>query len=356
MTSSLQVVSDLPSKGWLEDARAQAKVLVESHLLPGHIKTPEQAIAIMMRGRELRVPPWQALTNIYSVNGKPTCSSELMLALIYRDHGDTAMVFTEESPTCATMEYRRRGWTKAKTYSFTIEDAKRAELLGKGTWKAYPAAMLRARCISAVARMAFPDSIGGMYTPEELDGPVDVDESFGAPMIDVETTPIHKRVNTVVSPPEEPESSENVEEPAADDEPIEGEFVEAEETPEQNLPAPSELPRDADGTIAEVEFPDATVSVNADGEIVGETATEATEPAKAPTRAARAARGSAKNAEAPHYSDLAKALDSAKTAKALADAALNIQNAVRSNQITAQQRSDLAKLYDARRSAIGTAS
>jgi hypothetical protein len=35
--------------------------------------------------------------------------------------------------------------------------------------------MLRARCISAVARMAFPDSIGGMYTPEELGAEVDED-------------------------------------------------------------------------------------------------------------------------------------------------------------------------------------
>jgi hypothetical protein len=39
--------------------------------------------------------------------------------------------------------------------------------------------MLRARCISAVARMAFPDSIGGMYTAEELGAEVDED---GAPI------------------------------------------------------------------------------------------------------------------------------------------------------------------------------
>jgi len=34
--------------------------------------------------------------------------------------------------------------------------------------------MLRARCISAVARMAFPDVISGVYTPEELGGSVQV--------------------------------------------------------------------------------------------------------------------------------------------------------------------------------------
>jgi hypothetical protein len=35
--------------------------------------------------------------------------------------------------------------------------------------------MLRARCLSAVARMAFPDSIGGMYSPDELGASVRVE-------------------------------------------------------------------------------------------------------------------------------------------------------------------------------------
>jgi hypothetical protein len=41
-------------------------------------------------------------------------------------------------------------------------------------WQKYPDAMLRARCISAAARLAFPDIIGGMYTPEEIGAPVNV--------------------------------------------------------------------------------------------------------------------------------------------------------------------------------------
>jgi hypothetical protein len=109
-----------------------------------------------------------ALSNIAVINGKPTASAELMLALIYRDHGDDAVRVIETTAERCMVAYRRRGWQEPELFSFTIDDAACAGLLGKDNWRHYPAAMLRARCISAVARFAFPDTIAGLYTPEEL--------------------------------------------------------------------------------------------------------------------------------------------------------------------------------------------
>jgi hypothetical protein len=97
-----------------------------------------------------------------------------MASLVYRHHGDDALKVVQTNERACTVEYRRRGWTEAQSYSFSIEDAMRAGLLGSNVWQKYPAAMLRARCISAVARMAFPDVISGVYTPEELGGSVQV--------------------------------------------------------------------------------------------------------------------------------------------------------------------------------------
>ena len=54
-----------------------------------------------------------------------------------------------------------------QSFRFSIEDAKRANLTGMA-WTKYPAAMLRARAISAGARAVFPDCIMGCYTPEEM--------------------------------------------------------------------------------------------------------------------------------------------------------------------------------------------
>lgn len=152
--------------------RQQAEILVKTGFLPAEIKTAEQAIAVALKGRELGVPTMYALSNIHVIKGKPTCSAELMLALVKRDHGRDAMHVTETDADHCTVTYRdgsHRG-----SYTYTRADAKTAGLVGDN-WTRHPAAMLRARCISAVARMAFPDSIGGMYTPDELGAVVDVE-------------------------------------------------------------------------------------------------------------------------------------------------------------------------------------
>lgn len=143
------------------------KVLITTGFLPTAIKTTEQAVAVMLKGQELRIPPMYALSNIAIIQGKPAASAELMLALIYRDHGDDAIQFVETTASAATISYKRRTWKERRELSFTTADAKAAGLAG-GNWSKYPSAMLRARCISAVARLAFPDTISGMYTPDEL--------------------------------------------------------------------------------------------------------------------------------------------------------------------------------------------
>ena len=178
-----------------------SEVLVKSGMLPAHIKTPQAAVAIIQKGRELGIQPMYALSNIVSIQGKPTANAELMLALIYRDHGDNAITFTHSDNTACAIAYARRSWKQPQTYTFTIEDAKAAGLLSNQTWQKYPAAMLRARCISAVARMAFPDSIGGMYTPEELGAEVDED---GTP---IQATITPREIHAPSRPIEQPRTA-----------------------------------------------------------------------------------------------------------------------------------------------------
>ena len=149
---------------------SQANVLVRSGFLPTSIKTAEQAIAIMLTGDELGIPKMLALRSIVVINGKPTLSADLMVALVQRaidQHGDGEFRVLPPTPEKCTVNYRRWGWSEGHSYTYTIQDAQRAGLAGKGTWAAHPAAMLRARATSAVCRMAFPDVISGVYTPDE---------------------------------------------------------------------------------------------------------------------------------------------------------------------------------------------
>ena len=151
-----------------------AKRYVDSGLLPNGIKTPQQALTIMQVGREVGVPATYALRNIHVINGKPTCSAELLMALVRRAYGQSAIRVKEATNEACTVEYRESGWDGVSSLTFTMEDAKRAKLDQKDTWKQYPRAMLRSRCVSEVVRTAFPECIAGLYTPEEMGADVRV--------------------------------------------------------------------------------------------------------------------------------------------------------------------------------------
>jgi hypothetical protein len=156
--------------------------LVKSGLLPNAIKTPAAALAIIQTGMELGLPPMYALRKISVINGRPVVEAEVMLAMIYRDHGDNAVLFDETSAERCVVRYKRRGWEKYQRFSWTIDEAQKAGLLGKDVWKQYPPAMLRARCISAMARAGFPDTIGGLYVHEEVGGEVEVRDGEIVPL------------------------------------------------------------------------------------------------------------------------------------------------------------------------------
>lgn len=146
---------------------------IKSGFLPTSIKTPEQAVIIMLKGRELGIPPMQAFSSIAVVNGKPTMSAELMLSKIYQNVPGAIVNFISTDANGCSLEAKRPGGKFTK-FSFTMQDATRAGLTGKGPWVTYPAAMLRARAISSMARAMFPDALSGVvYTPEELGAEID---------------------------------------------------------------------------------------------------------------------------------------------------------------------------------------
>jgi hypothetical protein len=173
-----------------EMLQRQCKAFIASGFLPEHIKTVAQAVTIATKGRELGLPILQSFSSISVIKGKPTLSSELMLALIYQKVKGAKITFKtppdKQNVECECTMQRPGG--EPMSFKFTIDDAKRAGISNGGAWAKYPAAMLRARCISAGARAVFPDAIMGCYTPEELGGEVEAEELDVTPTIDVKPT------------------------------------------------------------------------------------------------------------------------------------------------------------------------
>ncbi len=156
-----------------EAARNLGGTLIASGLLPDTIKKPEQAMAVMLKGAELDIPPMHALSHINIIKGKPTMSAELMRALVQRVGHKVRIV--ESTAERAVVEGVRLDDPDHKTrISFDEEDAKRAGLAGQGGHKSYPAALKLARATSALCRAMFADALAGIsYTPEELGAEVD---------------------------------------------------------------------------------------------------------------------------------------------------------------------------------------
>lgn len=174
----------LPAANNWQLMKQQAGELIKSGFLPAGIKSPEQAVAIILKGRELGVPPMQALSHIHVINGKPTMSAELMLAQVLKLHPKTKISYPERSSDKCVIKVQRDG-SEPSTFSFTIADAQSAGLLNNPTWKKYPRAMLHARCVSEMCRSLFPDAIAGVsYCPEELGATVNEDGE----VIDVPST------------------------------------------------------------------------------------------------------------------------------------------------------------------------
>lgn len=144
---------------------SQARVLLRSGMLPPHIRKPEQAVAIMLRGRELGIGPMEALTALNFIKGKVSSSTQLMLALIYRSGQLEDIDMVRGDPAKCTM--KRKDMTP-HTATFGSEDAKRAGLLFKDNYRKYPEIMFLWRAVAICARVVFPDIVGAVYTPDEL--------------------------------------------------------------------------------------------------------------------------------------------------------------------------------------------
>lgn len=166
-TGALAVSGNVQINGIAEVFRlADALSRAEGFVPSAYVGKPNAIAAAILTGIELNMGPMESLREVNVVKGRPTLSSGCMLARAIR--AGVRVEWMESSATTSRLKLTRSGVSYEQAW--TIEDAKRAGLLDKdGPWRTYPAAMLRARAISAAVRAFCPDVIGGggLYTPEE---------------------------------------------------------------------------------------------------------------------------------------------------------------------------------------------
>lgn len=141
-------------------------------------RNPEAAAAKILVGRDLGIPPTQALSNVYIVKGKPVIGASILAGLVKRHPNYNYRIIKHDDQVCH-LDFFENG-EKCGESIFTIAKAKRAGLMKNPTWKSYPENMLFARAMSNGVRWHCPDVTGGaVYTPGELGEKVEVDPQTG---------------------------------------------------------------------------------------------------------------------------------------------------------------------------------
>lgn len=145
---------------------------------------PDDVMWLLMKGRTYGLDV-QASLEMYVIEGKVCLPAERMAALILNDplmrragHPPRSIFLecVESTMERATWETQRRDGRRVQSIDFTIDEADRMGLLGKGRspdaasrnqWHRQPRTMLRWRALTTLGRLVYPDLLAGLYSLEE---------------------------------------------------------------------------------------------------------------------------------------------------------------------------------------------
>lgn len=153
----------------IADMERMAMAVAKSNLFG--MKTPEQALALMLVAQAEGVHPGIAIRDYHVIQGRPALKADAMLARFQAAGGRVEWTEYTDQHVAGRFTHPQGGtvevdWDQAR--------AKAAGLLNKDNWKSYPRQMLRARVISEGVRTVFPGANASVYTVEEVQDMVDV--------------------------------------------------------------------------------------------------------------------------------------------------------------------------------------
>lgn len=161
--------------------------LARTGFLPQHIRTGGQAAAIIMTGRELGMEPMRALRSLQMVKGRVIEDANSQLSRFKRDGGRSSfkhLLGCEMGAACKGPVDARTGetlhldeehaclWLRHPNGDEHVEQLTMAKAKARGlavgeTYRKFPEAMLRSRCITAGLKSLGWEGGTGVYSPDE---------------------------------------------------------------------------------------------------------------------------------------------------------------------------------------------
>jgi 5'-3' exonuclease len=169
----VQVFEQGLQPGTLGAAYKLARGLYESRLY-SRFPNPEAIWAVIIRGREMGIGALTALDTFHVIEGKPAPSAHLLISRAKQHPDCEYFQFISGDATHAEYETKNRRNPKPTRLKYTLEQAKKADLLrtksGKpSNWQMRPEEMLRKTAAVQLARIEYPEALLGAYAVEELE-------------------------------------------------------------------------------------------------------------------------------------------------------------------------------------------
>jgi len=142
------------------DMQIMAHAIAKSNLFG--IKTQEQALALCLIAQAEGRHPALAALDYHIINNKPSKSAKAIQRDFISAGGKIEWHESNDEVCDATFSHPQGGTLRVV---WDMDKARQADLLGKGNWNKYPAAMLRARCVSEGCDAVCP-GMAGLYPPE----------------------------------------------------------------------------------------------------------------------------------------------------------------------------------------------
>lgn len=147
-----------------EGINKMAVVFHNSGALPKAIDSTAKVIMVLQAGKEVGMQPVEALQAYAFINGRLTMFGNAVIAQVAKAGHDITWGHCDDQT--ATVTVTRCDNKKSMTETYTIEDAKRAGLINRDVWKAYPRRMLKYKAFAEVANFLTPDALHGAQMRE----------------------------------------------------------------------------------------------------------------------------------------------------------------------------------------------
>jgi len=155
-----------------QEAVSIADYFASTDLVPKDYRNKGANIMVAwQKGLELGLKPLQSLSTIAVINGRASIWGDGLIALVKnssKEEWTHEVLQGDGNQMVAICETKRLNQEQTIVRTFSVADAKQANLWGNNVWAKYPKRMLQMRARGMCLRDAYPDVLNGLEVAEEV--------------------------------------------------------------------------------------------------------------------------------------------------------------------------------------------